>query len=211
VSRVFTLDGALFCGERAATRFDDRIGLGGGRGATTVSLPAPLGGLAGDPAWMRPGTDWVEREADALDRVRLYARPTTTGRAGVDGGRFAATYYRIALGLDARTGALGWAHAHAADVLGGAAYAGGFALCDAKGGLTFLDSETGAVTGQLSLGRPVDACLVQADVFTRPATVTATPLAEQLAEVVRLPGAELAEVQKVLRRELVRLDPKRSP
>jgi outer membrane protein assembly factor BamB len=205
-SRVFAVGGALFCGELTATRFDDHLGLAGGRGPTTVTLPAPLGGLPGGPAWMRPGTDWVEREADTLDKVRLYARPTATGPAGVDGGRFAATHFRIALGLDARTGALAWARAHDADFLGGAAYAGGFALCDAKGELTFLDGTSGAVAGHASLGRPVDACLVQADAFTRPPATTATPLAAQLAEVMRLPGSELAGVQKVLRRELSRLE-----
>ena len=53
-----------------------------------------------------------------------------------------ATYLRIAIGLRATNGALAWAHAADADMLGGAAYAGGFALCDASGKVTLLDATT---------------------------------------------------------------------
>src|SRR6185369_17098938 len=93
-SHAFALGGAIFAGETRVTRFDERIALADARGAATIALPAPMGGLPGDPVWMRPGTDWIEREAGAIDKVRLYARPTAKGPAAVEGGRFAATYYR---------------------------------------------------------------------------------------------------------------------
>jgi outer membrane protein assembly factor BamB len=200
MSRAFAEGGAIFAGERSATRFDDRIADPGG--AATVRLPPPMGGLPDEPLWMRPGTDWLGREADAADKVRLYARPTPSGAPGVDGGRFAATYYRIALGFDAATGGLAWAHAHDADFVGGAAPRGGFALCDAQGVVTFLDGRTGATVGHVSLGRPVLSCIVQADRLTLPPAPAAPPsLTEQLAEVTRMAGADLAPLQRVIERE----------
>lgn len=203
-SHVFAVGGVLFVGERSATRLDERIGEAGERRATRLDLPAPLGGkLPGDPAWMRPGTDWQAHEAEAPDKVRLYARPETRGPAAAAGRRFAGTYYKVALGFDAERGALAWAHAHDADFLGGAAHQGGFALCDARGKVTFLDAASGGVTGQLELGEPIDACLVQADALSRPARGgAAPPLAEQLRAVLRLEAPELASLQRALREEL---------
>lgn len=199
-SRVFALGGAIFAGEESVTRFDEHLA----KAATTVELPKPIGGLPGDPGWMRPGGDWIERTADALDKVRLYARPAARGPAAIDGGRFAATYFRAALGFDARSGAIAWAHAHDADFLGGAAYAGGFALCDASGAITFFDGETGAATAGPKLDKPVSACLVQADAFARPAARATASLADQLAEVVLRPEAELTALQQTLLRELAK-------
>lgn len=197
-SRAFTLGGAVFVGEVSLTRFDRR--------ADTLALPKPLGGLPGDPAWMRPGTDWINREAEAFDKIRLYARPTASGVLRVDGGRFAATYFRIAVGLDASSGALAWARANPADFLGGAAYRGGFALCDAGGTVTFLDGATGGVAATISLGKPVDACLVQADGYSRSSVPNAASIVEQLTQTLHLNEVPLAPMQKILLRELSRLD-----
>ncbi|WP_437326082.1 outer membrane protein assembly factor BamB family protein [Sorangium sp. So ce381] len=164
VSRAFLLGGAVFFGGEAATRFDASIGLGAAGRASTARLPARE--LPGAPVWMTAGTDVLAPTASAGDMARLYARPRPTGPPGIEAERFVATYYRAAVGLDARSGALAWAHAGEADFLGGAAYVGGFALCDAHGGISFLDAERGAVAGRASLGRPVQACVVQADGLT---------------------------------------------
>lgn len=198
VSRAFALSGAIFAGGVALTRVDDRAN-------STVALPLPLGGMPGNPAWMRPGTDWVIREAETIDKVRLYARPTATGPSGIEGGRFVATYFRIALGLDAATGALAWVHANDADFLGGAAYHGGFALCDASGVVTFLDGGTGGVAGRISLGEPVDACVVQTDALTRPAVPEASPLVEQIERALQMREQAVVPLQRMLQRELSRI------
>src|SRR6185503_11305544 len=95
-SRAFAVGGALFFGEEGLTRFDERIGLAPKGGASTITLPARE--LPGAPRWMRPGGEPTPLEATALDKVRLYARPTPSGAPGVDGDRYVATYYRIALG-----------------------------------------------------------------------------------------------------------------
>jgi outer membrane protein assembly factor BamB len=195
ISRAFTLGGAVFAGETSFTRIDEHLQ----SGANAVLLPAPLGGLLGGVRWTRPGTDWVNREAEPLDKIRLYARPTTSGPAGIEGGRFAATYYRVALGFDASSSTLVWAQPHDADFLGGAAYQGGVALCDASGTVLLIDATTGGVARRASLGRAVDACLVQADELTTPRAPSAKPLSEQLDHILRLPQPELAPVQRALR------------
>lgn len=202
-SRAFALGGAIFLGERSVTRVDE--GIAGA--ARALKLPAPMGGLPGEPVWMRDGTEWLEREADAFDKVRLYARPATGGGPlAVTGGRFASTYFRVALGFDASNGALAWARLHDADFMGGAAYDGGFALCDGKGRITFLDARTGAVTGGLALGQEVVSCQVQADGFAKKAGARAEPLADQIAAVVLRPEPELAAIQRPLLAALSKLD-----
>ncbi len=70
---------------------------------------------------MRPGTDWVNRESDAHDKIRLYARPAARGKA-VTGTTSRRPIFRVALGNHAKTGALAWAHTYDADFLGGAGY-----------------------------------------------------------------------------------------
>ncbi|WP_437952608.1 PQQ-binding-like beta-propeller repeat protein [Sorangium sp. So ce296] len=174
VSRAFLLGGAVFFGGgSAATRFDAAIGLGAAGRASTARLPARE--LPGAPIWMSDGTEVLAPVASAEDRARLYARPRASGPPGIEAERFVATYYRAAVGINARTGALAWAHAGEADFLGGAAYAGGFALCDARGGITFFDAQGGAVTGRASLDRPVQACVVQADGLTAAALAARRP------------------------------------
>ncbi len=202
-SRAFAQGGALFFGELTATRFDDDIRLGAAGRASTVTLPARE--LAGPPRWMTPGHDPRPIASGADDKIRLYARPTATGPAGVDSGRFAATYYRVVIGLDAQTGAFAWTRATGADVIGGAAAKGGFALCDADGKVSFLDAASGGLAGEASLGRAIEDCVVQAEAIVVPRAPRTKATAESLAEVVALPGAELVMAQKLLLRELASL------
>lgn len=202
VSRAFTLGGALFFGGAAATRLDDRIRGAAEDRASTVALPAR--DLPGAPRWITPGTEVLDPVATAFDRNRLYARPTVKGPAALEGDRFAATYFRVAVGFDAGTRKVAWAHAGDADFLGGAAYEGGFALCDAKGEVTFLDARRGAPSARVSLGVPVVSCVVQADRIQVPPR-DAEPLQQQLERVVSLPDAELAAIQRVLLGELAAL------
>ncbi|WP_437723906.1 outer membrane protein assembly factor BamB family protein [Sorangium sp. So ce861] len=174
VSRAFLLGGAVFFGGgSAATRFDAAIGLGAAGRASTARLPPRE--LPGAPIWMSDGTEVLAPVASAEDRARLYARPRASGPPGIEAERFVATYHQAAVGRDARSGELAWAHAGEADFLGGAAYAGGFALCDARGGIAFLDAQRGAVAGRASLGRPVQACVVQADGLTAAALAARRP------------------------------------
>lgn len=203
-TRAFTVGGALFFGENVVTRFDEQIGRASTDGATKIGLPSRK--LPGDPRWTRPGTDAPPLAANANDKVRLYARPTPSGPPGVDGDRYSATYYRLAMGLDGKSGDVVWAHANDADFLGGAGFAGGFALCDAAGKVTLLDGASGAAVGAVSLNKPLTACVVQADDFTRAAKEPAASRAEQLAKAVLLPEPELNAIQRILLGELSRID-----
>jgi len=201
-SRAFASGGALFFGERGVTRFDDRVYLSAKGGASHVNLPER--DLPGDARWIRPGAEPAPIVAGATDKVRLYARPTASGAFAIDSGRYAATYFRVALGLDAKTGAITWAHTHESDFLGGAASEGSFALCDAAGRVTFFDAKSGAPAASVSLGRRVDACVVQVDRLKAPEARATSPLAEQLAKAVLLPDADLTAIQRVLLSEMVK-------
>lgn len=201
-SHAFTVGGALYFGEVGATRLDEQIGAAHRAGATTFALPARE--LPGAPRWLTAGAEPRAPSWTAADKIRLVARPD--GAAATDA-RFAATYYRLALGLDARSGALAWVSTHDADFMGGAQYPGGFALCDAAGRVLFLDATSGAEQSRLELGeKAVELCVVQADGFERRQGGGARPaLAEQLAAAVQTPNAELVAAQRLLLRELVAL------
>jgi outer membrane protein assembly factor BamB len=203
-SRAFITGGALFFGENGATRFDASIGLASRNQGSIIKLPDR--DLPGAPRWLRPGNETPPLATAAIDQVRLYARPAASGAPSVSGGRYAATYFRVAVGLDATSGAIAWAHAHDAEIVGGAAYEGGFALCDAKGDVTFLDARSGGVTGKVELGAPLTACVVQADAFTQAGSTKMPSLTEQIAEVARLPDADLVPMQQVLLQELTKID-----
>jgi outer membrane protein assembly factor BamB len=200
VSRAFVQGGAVFFGEAGATRLDDKIRLAPRSQASTVTLPARE--LPGQPRWLGSGTDARPIRSGAHDRIAIYARPTASGAAAFEDNRFAATYYRIAVGFDASQGNMAWAHAHDADFIGGAAFVGGFALCDVRGNVTFIDAKNGGVTGHTSMGKPLEACVVQTDGLTKPAGPAAPPLAEQLAKAVSMPETEHVMIQKLLLREM---------
>lgn len=200
-SHAFASGGTLFFAEAGATRFDEKIREASAGRASTVMLPARE--LPGVPRWYGSGIDAPALRPSAADKIRLYARPAARGAPGIENGRFAATYYRIAVGLDAKSGQLGWVHSHDADFVGGAAYPGGFALCDAKGKVTFLEVKRGTPVGSVEIGQPVDSCLVQADGFARPpGEGAAKPLVDQLAAAIKMPEAEHVMIQKLLLREL---------
>jgi outer membrane protein assembly factor BamB len=203
-SRVLSIGGSLFFGEDGLTRFDERIGRAAKKEASTVVLPERA--LPGSPRWIDPGTEPLPLAATPADTHHLYARPIARGAVGLEGNRYLATYLRLAVGLNARSGAIVWAHTHAADLLGGAAFPGGFALCDATGHVDFLDAESGAVVARASLGRDVVSCAAQVDgLRLAPATRRAS-LAEQLREALLQRGPLLAPMQLRLLERLLELD-----
>jgi outer membrane protein assembly factor BamB len=209
VSRVFALGGSLFFGGAEATRFDAWIWRSATGKASTVTLPAL--GLPGAPAWMSPGTEVLGPEATTADKIRLYARPLPRGVPAIDDGRFASTYFRVAIGLDAGRAPqagparVAWVRTAEADHLGGAAYGGGVALCDARGEVALLDARSGAMTGSVSLGAPLVACVVQADRFTVAPKPNVEPVARQIERFVTRPDAELMAMRRFLLQELAGL------
>lgn len=203
-SRVLAQGGTLFFGEDGVTRFDDRIRLVAKNEASTLHLPER--DLPGAPRWLDPGTEPLPLAATDKDTIRLYARPRARGPIAFEGGRYLATYKRLALGLETAAGKTRWVHSHASDMLGGAAFPGGFAVCDASGHVDFLDAESGAVVARGSLGRELVSCAVQIDGLRLAAKARAEGLPAQLREGLLLQGNDLLPMQKLLLRELVKLD-----
>jgi outer membrane protein assembly factor BamB len=201
-SRAWTQGGALWFGELAYVRFDGHIRDASQGKASHATIPARE--IPGAPRLMAPGDQPLAPAADARDKARLYARPQATDDgAAIQDDRWYATYFRLAMGFDARVGALSWVHLHGADFLGGAAAAGSAVLCDEQGKVVELDAKTGGVLAELDLGEPLKACVVNADAWhASGAPQDVRPLVQQLAEAVSAEEPQLAIAQKLLLREL---------
>ena len=204
-SLAFVSGQTLFFGESAVTRFDDQIGGASLDKASTTKLPDHL--IAGASRWLAPAAEPRLIKASANDKARAIARPASKGSSpGFEEGRFASIYFRFAHGFDA-SGALKWVHTHDSDILAGASYKGGVALCDADGKITFLESDSGVVAGQLDLGQPIESCVVQADALTRaPSGAKVLPLVDQIAAALTYPSGDLVAAQRYLLGELARGD-----
>ena len=200
VSHAVGIDGTLYFGERVLLRFDERISQAASGGAHAVSLPERE--LPGKPQWFDDGTQVTPARAGARARISLLARPSMQGDTlGIDSGRFVATYFRIAMGFDSKDAKLTSVDTFTSDVVGGAAAQGGFVLCDASGTVRFID-ERGGDAGKLSLGKSIDACVVQAASHVVPDGKAPPPLATQIAEAIQVREAEMAVAQRFLLREL---------
>jgi outer membrane protein assembly factor BamB len=201
-SRALWVDGRLYFGEFGLTRFDDKIAGASRNQANFVELPARE--LPGTPRWMRPGGQVLPPASDALDRIRLHARPANGGETlTIDSDRYYATYYHAVMGFRARQGELAWVRMIPQDAIGGAAYAGGVAVCDDKGEVQFFDAAAGAAAGKVSLGTPVQSCVVQADSFSRASPkAKAEPLVQQISEAIQTRETEMVMIQRFLIREL---------
>jgi outer membrane protein assembly factor BamB len=201
-SRAWVEGGSLWFGETTFTRFDERIRGASRGGASIARLPAPE--LPGIARLMAPGGSPLAPESTAEDKTRVYARPTGSGAdVGLADHRYYATYFRLALGFAAPSGALAWVHRHSSDLLGGAAAEGGLLLCDDRGHVTELDAKTGGQVTEFDLGEPVKACSVHVDEFAvRGAPAPVKPFAEQLADAVLTEDPQLVVAQKVLLRDL---------
>ncbi len=194
-SRAWTQAGALWFAGLGLIRFDERIRDASSGGASTVNLPPT--GVPGNPKWT-PDMAPLPVAADAQDSVRLYARPAAGEGAAIEGGRFYATYFRLAMGFDASGGNVQWVMTHEATFLGGAAARGGLVLCDDKGAVLQLDERTGAAAVTADFGRPLQACVVSVEAIAQSAAPNAAPLVQQIQKAVTTPDAQLVEVQKML-------------
>ena len=206
VTRAMTHGGKLYFGELGLFRFDEDAWQASKEKASHVSLAARE--IPGDPKWFRPGTEQRGKSSDAFDKIALYAAPSGSSPLAIDAGRFVATYYRIAAGFDAKTGAVAWARKSGADSVAGSAFDGGVALCDTVGQLTVVRSSDGSAALTKNLGRKVASCAVEADGLAAAhgsGDVTKS-LAEQLADVIGAGDNEMAAMQKTLLRELAKLD-----
>lgn len=156
------------------------------------------------------------------DVTRLYVQPKAVegdGAPSLSGDVYLATYGRIALGIDARHGALSWVLALPGRALAGAALPGAFAVCDDTGVLRLLAAAGARQRWQAQWAEPrqrarvepaLTACSLETG-STRAAEHVASdaaeesaavPLLEQLAQVLALADRELLDAQRFLAREL---------
>jgi outer membrane protein assembly factor BamB len=205
-SRAWTEGGTLWFGGFGYVRFDERIHDASRGRAATISVPPRE--LPGMPKLIPTGTTPLPAEANAEDDTREYAKPVPTDSgAALQDGRWYGTYFRLAMGFESEHSKLAWVHLHDANFIGGAAASGGLLLCDELGHLTQLDAANGAVLGELQLGEPLHACVVNVDGHRASGTASdAKPLAAQLAEAVRADDPQLVIVQKLLLRELATVE-----
>ena len=201
VSRALSIGGSLYFGESALVRLDPEIGKSARGGAHTVKLPERE--LPGKPTWFPNGTQVLPPTAGAPDSIRFYARPADVdGKLGIDSERFAATYFRIAVGFHAHDGALRWVRTLPAEVIGGDAAPGGYALCDQEGNVWLTEARAGGDAGHVSLGEPVQGCVVNGGSFHVPQGKDQGTLAEQISGAINLPETQMATIQRFLLREL---------
>ena len=203
VSRVFSHGGKLYMGELGLFRFDEEIWQASKRKASFVGLPSLE--IPGDPKWFRPGAELRGRSSDAFDKIALYAAPNDGAPLALDSDRVIATYFKVAAGFDAKSGAMVWVKRRDADHIAGSAFAGGIALCDADGQISIVRSANGAPIASTSLGRKLTSCAVEADglgLGRGAGEDPQAPLSEQLAEVIGTGDIEMAAMQKMLIREL---------
>jgi len=206
VSRALSIGGALYFGEMAYVRFDDRIAQASRGQANRVQIPSRE--LPGTPRLLVPGTERVPPIANARDRDRLFGRPAGEGAAlGVDSKRFYASYYRLVFGFESSRGHLAWVRTHESEVIGGEAVRGGVLVCDETGKITVFDAQTGQTALERPIGEPIRSCVVQADAFRAPTPpASGASLGRQITEAVTLREATLATAQRLLLRELGTLE-----
>jgi outer membrane protein assembly factor BamB len=201
MSRAVAIGGSLYFGESALVRFDPEIAKSAQRGAHVVKLPERE--LPGKPTWFPNGALVLPPAAGAQDSIRFYARPAEVGgKLELDSGRFAATYFRIVVGFNAQEGSLRWVRTLPAEVIGGDAAVGGFAFCDEAGDVWIAGARAGEDAGHVSLGEPVQSCVVSGGSFHVASGKDQGTLTEQISQAINLRETQMATIQRFLLREL---------
>jgi outer membrane protein assembly factor BamB len=201
VSQALNYGGQLYFGEQGLIRFDDKARFASTNQANHVELPKVE--LPGKPSWLGTGLVNSSSQANARTKIRIFAAPATAanGELTLGAGTFAASYFRVVFGLDAKSGALRWVRALPADVVGGAAASSGFVLCDANGKVWALDA-AGANAGSFELGAKVRLCAVDSGTRAVPSGPARGNLAAQIAETLDSLEPNMAEAERYLVGEL---------
>jgi outer membrane protein assembly factor BamB len=201
VSRALNFGGRLYFGERGLVRLDEKVRFASTNQASHVGLPKL--DLPGKPGWIDSGMQNSTSEANARTKIRVYASPaeTATGDLTLGGGTFAASYFRVLLGLDAKSGTLSWVRSMPADVVGGAAASSGFIVCDAAGKVWFLDRSGNDATS-LDLGSKIQLCVADAGAEPVAAVSPRGSLASQIGQALDQLEPDMAEAERYLVGEL---------
>lgn len=202
-SYALSSGGEVFFGEKAMLHFDDSVRFASTNQGQRTMLPERL--LPGRPRWLQPGGELPVIDLGAHSKIRIYAAPSWTGsETRIASQSFVATYFRTAMGFDAKTAELRWVRALPSAVIGGAAAASGFVLCSADGKASFV-AATGGAAGGTELGAPLRACVVEASHFRISGGEAPGALAAQLDRALTQLDPEMAAAQAFLVSELGRL------
>jgi outer membrane protein assembly factor BamB len=201
VSRALNFGGHLYFGEHGLVSLDQMAHFATTNQANHVGLPKV--DLPGKPSWIDSGVQNPTASADARTKIRIYAAPTETpgGALTLGAGTFAASYFHALFGLDAKSGALAWVRSMPADIVGGAAAASGFAVCDSAGKVWLLDS-AGGDSSSLNLGSKVQICVLDAGALAVPSAAGRGSIATQITSALAALEPDMAEAERYLVGEL---------
>jgi outer membrane protein assembly factor BamB len=201
VSQALNFGGELYFGEQELIRFDEKARFASTNQANHVALPKV--DLPGKPTWLGSGLVNPSSQANARTKIRIFAAPAAapSGEVTLGAGTFAASYFRVVLGLDSKSGALRWVRAMPADIVGGAAASSGFALCDTNGKVWLLD-RAGSDAGSLELGSKIRSCAADAGAEEMPGAPARGSLAVQITEALDNLDPTMAEAERYLVNEL---------
>jgi outer membrane protein assembly factor BamB len=201
VSRALNFGGHLYFGQNGLVSLDQMAHFATTNQANHVGLPKVE--LPGKPSWIDSGVQNSSASADARTKIRIYAAPTVApdGALALGAGTFAASYFHVLFGLDARSGALAWVRAMPADIVGGAAAASGFAACDSAGKVWLLDS-AGSDSSSLDLGSRVQICVLDAGALAVPSAAGRASIATQISAALAELEPDMAEAERYLVAEL---------
>ena len=204
VSHALNYGGEIYFGQQGLMRFDDKVRFASTNQANHVTLPKV--DLPGKPSWLVSGLSNAPLAANARTKIRIFAAPTTAASGGLTlgAGTFAASYFRVVLGLDSLSGALAWVRTLPADIVGGAAARSGFVLCDTNGKVWLTDS-AGGDAKTLDLGSKISQCVADMGAESVPRAAPRGPLAAQIAGALDALEPDMAEAERYLVRELGKL------
>jgi len=201
MSQALNFGGELYFGEQGLIRLDEKVRFASTNQANHVGLPKL--DLPGKPSWLGSGLANSSSQANARTKIRIFAAPASngSGELTLGAGTFVATYFRVVLGLDSKSGALRWVRALPVDIVGGAAASSGFVLCDESGKLWSLD-KAGSDVGSLQLGSKVRLCAVDTGAESVPSAPARGALAVQIGDALDSLDPNMAEAQRYLVNEL---------
>ncbi len=196
LGHAFVTDGSVYAGQGSIFRLTPSITRGTRDGAAWFG--ANVGELPGTPSFMHNAYALPPSPQSAIHRVRLDFRPVGEGDAvSLSDGNLYYTFYRLVFALDPETGDVRWVHRHGADVVGGSAQPGGFALADAAGAVTFLSAADGRPTWNAETGATTVVTSMRLGSFSPSGAPTgeAESLADQLSAAAQVTDARLTPAQ----------------
>ncbi len=204
VSHALDTGTALYFGEKALVRFDEKIPFAVTSQANRFTFSPRE--LPGKPVWLGSGLEPSALDKTARAKIRIYALPESRAdRIALANGSYAGTYFRVVYGLAEGDGRLLWTDALPGDAIGGSAAASGFVFCDTTGKVLSYDA-AGNPAPALNLGAPLVGCSVEASGLSVAKGKSGGSLAEQVERTLHDLDPDMATAENFLIQELGKLE-----